>query len=296
MKKILCINYSQSGQLDDILSNFTKNINNASIERIMIKPATVFDFPWKTNKFYDIMPETVLEESIHLEDLEFKENQYDLIILGYQPWFLSPSLPTSSLLQLEKFKSIVKNTPVITVIGARNMWLNAHTSVVNRIQSAGGKMIGNIALVDKSPNLLSAVSIVHWMLTGKKERKWGIFPKPGISDEDILDTQKYGSLVDQWLNDNQFKFQQEAVQRGAISIKTTILFIEGRAKKIFNIWAKTIKNKESKGGNRALWISIFRFYLNFALFIVAPIVLYSIQTIYTKIHSKEENPLYIFRN
>lgn len=274
MKNILCINYSQSGQLDDILTNFLLGIENVNIDRIKIEAKNKFAFPWKTNNFYDAMPETVLEESIPLEEITFQEKKYDLIILGYQPWFLSPSLPTTSLLNNDKFRAFVNDTPVMTIIGARNMWLNAHEAVVKQIQSAGGKMIGNIALVDKSPNLASAVSIVHWMLTGKKEKKWGIFPKPGVSDQDILEVSKFSKPLNDWINNNgDYPFQKNAVDIGAIEINTNILFIEGRAKKIFTIWAKAIKKKEKAGGNRKFWISFFRFYLNFALFIVAPIVL-----------------------
>ena len=30
---------------------------------------------------------------------KIKAVKYDLVILGYQPWFLSPSIPTTSLLE-----------------------------------------------------------------------------------------------------------------------------------------------------------------------------------------------------
>lgn len=204
MKKILCINYSQSGQLDEILDNFTAPIDGVKLERIKVLPKNPFAFPWQTNNFYGGMPETVLEEAIEIEPIKFKEEKYDLIILGYQPWFLSPSMPTTALLKNHYFLQRVKNTPVITVIGARNMWLNAQSSVVSHIGAAGGKMVGNIALVDRAPNHLSAVSIAHWMMTGKKTRKWGIFPIPGISVKDIEGCSTFGTLVQNALVNDDF--------------------------------------------------------------------------------------------
>lgn len=273
MKKILCINYSQSGQLDDILTNVLKPLENIELERVKIEPAEAYPFPWKTDNFYDKMPETVLEEPMELKPFELKEDKYDLIILGYQPWFLSPSLPATSLLKHPSFKNKLKDTPVITVVGARNMWLNAHESVVKLVQEGGGHMVGHIALVDRAPNQLSAVSIVHWMMTGKKTRKWGIFPLPGVSDEDIHGSSKFGKVINDHIENSSFDhLQKDLMKIGAVEIKTTILFIEGRAKKIFNIWAGIIKKKEAQGKNRAFWIRFFRFYLNFALFIVAPIL------------------------
>ncbi|MBL1280460.1 MAG: hypothetical protein COA33_009320 [Fluviicola sp.] len=273
--KILSINYSQSGQLDDILSNFLSSIKNCEIDRIKIEAQQSFAFPWKVDGFYNIMPETVLEEAISLKEIHFKEEKYDLIILGYQPWFLSPSMPTSSLLQLESFKKRVNGTKVMTVIGARNMWLNSQTSVVKHIHDAGGEMIANLALTDRAPNQLSAVSIVHWMMTGKKTKKWGVFPLPGISDEDIKGASFFGAILNESIQKNDFKdLQKQIIEKKGTKINVNILFIENKAKKIFNIWAKLIKKKEAQGKKRSFWISFFRYYLNFALFFVAPILLF----------------------
>jgi len=112
------------------------------------------------------------------------------------------------------------------------------------------------------------------MMTGKKTRKWGVFPKPGVSDADILGAEKYGVLVQKALQQNDYgSLQEKVIDQGGLRIKTSILFIEERAKKIFNVWAKLIKKKESQGKNRSFWIRFFRFYLNFALFVVAPILL-----------------------
>ena len=272
--KILAINYSQSGQLDNIMSNFLSPIENCDIDRIHLQPEKSFAFPWPTDNFYDIMPETVLEEAIPLKKVTFKEEKYDLIILGYQPWFLSPSMPTAALLQLKGFTSRLNNTKVITVIGARNMWLNSQTSVVEQITNAGGEMVGNLALVDRSPNHLSAISIAHWMMTGKKTKKWGIFPLPGVSDEDINGAKNFGKVLNQSIQKKDFTdWQEQIVAQKGTRINVNILFIEGKAKKIFNIWAGIIKKKEKQGKNRSFWISFFRFYLNFALFFVAPILL-----------------------
>lgn len=275
MKKILCINYSQSGQLHDILENLISPLENVEVDRVKITIKDRFQFPWQVNNFYDAMPETVLEEPIDLEPFSFKEEKYDLIILGYQPWFLSPSMPTSTLLQNKEFLNRVNNTPVLTVIGARNMWLNSQISVTKHITEAGGKMVGNIALVDRAPNHASAVSIAHWMMTGEKTRKWGIFPLPGVSDEEIQGTSNFGIVLNQHISeDNYESLQTELIAKGALNVYANIMFIEAKAKKIFMIWAKLIKKKEAQGKSRKPFLKFFRVYLNVALFGVAPILLF----------------------
>lgn len=48
------------------------------------------------------------------------------------------------------------------------MWLNAFVRVKKLIHATSAKLVGNVALVDKHANLVSFVTIFHWMLHGKK--------------------------------------------------------------------------------------------------------------------------------
>ena len=271
--KILAINYSQSGQLDEIIENYISPLTNATIDRVKFNTTKKFAFPWTVPNFFDTMPECVKEIPCSINEINYQFEKYDLILLGYQPWFLSPSIPTTSLLKDEKFKQLLNGTPIITIIGSRNMWLNSQDSVVKMIEEANGKMIGNLPLIDKSDNILSAASILHWMLTGKKERKWGVFPMPGISDEDIKGASKFGEILNQSIANKTLNlYQEELVKANGLFINTNILFIEGRAKTIFKVWANLILKKEAQGKKRSFWVSFFKYYLVVALFIVSPFV------------------------
>ena len=272
--KILAISYSQTGQLDDILGNILSPLSDLDIDRILIKPKKAYPFPWTASEFFDAMPETVLEEPIELYDIKFKHDFYDLIILGYQPWFLSPSLPISTLLQLAYFKRIVSETPVITIIGSRNMWINSQKSINMHIVGAGGRIIGNIPFIDKNPNLISAITILYWMLKGRKDNMLKIFPKPGVSEDDINGAKKIGLILrNNIFNNTLDDFQNQVISSGYIKISTSILFIESRAKKIFLLWARIIKKQGLNKQKRFLLVYAFIYYLIFALFVVAPIVL-----------------------
>src|ERR1700722_20048831 len=171
-KKILAVYYTQSGQLGEIIDSFTSPLieAGATVEKVQIKPVVDYAFPWTGKRFFSVMPDCVLGVPAELEPILLKEKSYDLIILGYQPWFLSPSIPSNSLLSNEEFMAILKDTPVVTISAARNMWLNAFARVRNMLKDAGAKHVGNIALIDKHPNPISFVTIFYWMLSGKKER------------------------------------------------------------------------------------------------------------------------------
>jgi hypothetical protein len=281
MKQILVISYSQSGQLHEILDYFLepfKKNGGIQIEEVRIHAKTAYVFPWTSPVFFDTMPETVLEEKIELENFEIKEQKYDLIILGYQPWFLSPSLPTTSLLQDSRFLNVLKHTPVVTVIGSRNMWINSQISVVNQVERAGGNMVANIPLIDRHQNHISALTILHWMLTARKEKKWGILPLPGISKEDIEGVRTFGVPVLEALESGNYKgLQARILEQNKIDILPSIILIEKKAKRLFLIWANLVKRKGVNEKKRAFWTQLYKYYLLIALFVVSPIVL----TIYT---------------
>ena len=274
MKKILAINYSQTGQLDEIMNEFVSCMTEFDVDRVKIEMKNKFEFPWTPSSFFNAMPESVNEVPAELSPISYKHKSYDFIILGYQPWFLSPSIPTISLLKSGHFKAILKDTPIVTIIGARNMWLNSQIRVVDLIDKAGGMLVGNLPLIDKSSNLLSAISILHWMLSGKKERKWGLFPLPGVSQQDIKGASYFGYLLTEHILAGRINiFQKTLIKAGAVIINTNILFIESRAKAIFRVWASLILKKEAEGKNRNFWLDFFKYYLLFALFIISPVLL-----------------------
>ena len=296
-KKVLAIYYTQSGQMGQIMDSFTKPLveAGASVEQVLIKPVAEYTFPWTGNRFFAVMPDCVLSVPTELEPIILKEKAYDLIILGYQPWFLSPSIPSNSLLNHPDFRTVLKGTPVITISAGRNMWLNAYDRIRNTLKEAGANLVGNIALVDKHINPVSFVTIFYWMLTGKKERYLNVFPKPGVAEEDISNTRVFGAtIVPHLLASKWDNLQQGLLEQKAVVVKYPLMFIEGKAKIIFAVWARFIAKRK----NKALWLSAFKYYLFVALFLGAPVLL-TLDAIFIKpfstkrIKAKKQNYLQV---
>jgi len=271
-KKVLAIFYSQSGQLGEIIDNFTQPLIEAGIdvEKVRVRLVDEPNFPWTADTFFSVMPDCQLDVPAGLQPFELKEKKYDLVILGYQAWFLSPSIPFNSLMLTEQMKAVVKDTPVITVTGARNMWLSAFVRVKKLLQAAGAKMVGNIALVDTHPNPVSFVTIFHWMLHGKKDSYLNIFPPPGVSDADIKHTKVFGeSVIPYLMNNNWDGLQAELDVNKAVVLNYNLMVIESTASKIFKAWATFI----SKRKNKLPWIRAYKYYLLIAFFVGAPILI-----------------------
>ena len=271
-KKILVIYFSQSGQLGDIIDNFTAPLEKAgnTVEKLRIQPVNPYPFPWTGKSFFAQMPDSVLHVPTPLQPFQPKETAYDLIILGYQAWFLSPGIPVNSVLQHPVMQPLLAGTPVVTITGARNMWISAMEDIKKILKNSGANLSGNIALVDRHHNFISFVTILYWMFTGKKDRYLNLFPTPGVADEDIKHTAVYGNIVQQHLQAGNWSGLQAALlEEKAVVIKYRLMFIESKAKPIFRLWAGFI----SKRKKRTAWLVAFKYYLLIALFIAAPIIL-----------------------
>ena len=271
-KKVLVIYYSQSGQLGDIINKLITPLREAgnTVETVRVQPVKPYPFPWSGKSFFSVMPDCVLTVPAELQTIQLKETAYDLIVFGYQAWFLSPSIPSNSILNHPSFKAVIKNTPVVTITGARNMWISAMEVIRKTFKTLEAKHVGNIVLVDTHANFVSFVTILYWMFTGKKDRYLNIFPKPGVADIDIDRCTTFGTVVEKHLDSGNYDgMQDELLAQKAVVVKYNLMFIESKAKRIFTIWANLIVKRE----NRTPWLVAFKYYLIIALFVAAPIIL-----------------------
>lgn len=275
MKNVLVIHYSQSGQLTEILDAITFPFS--SDEEIKVTHYTIemekeFPFPWNKTAFFDAFPESFLQIPAPIKQPlnAVLEKKYDLIILGYQVWYLSPSIPVNSFLKSSYAKQLFKETPVITVIGARNMWVKAQEKMKILLKDLDANLVGNIALVDRNINHISVVTIVHWMFSGAKSKYLGIFPKPGVSEKEIKEASKFGKVIQFALKNNNFThLQSELLKLEAVEIRPFLVEMDKKANKMFKIWSNFIIKKKK---SREFWLKIFNVYLWVAIWLISPIV------------------------
>jgi len=272
--QILVLYYTQTGQLRQILDSITTDIaDKADIEYAAIEPVKPFPFPWTALQFFDAMPETVAHLPAPVKPLsqELLNKKYDLIIFGYQPWFLNPSQPTTAFLKSE-YAQVFKDMPVITVVGCRNMWLHAQEKVKGYLQSVNAHLVGNIVLSDSNPNLVSLLTVIRWSFKGQKQAS-GMLPAAGVQDNDIYDARRFGNTIYKHYKDNNLiDLQRELLAQGAVRLKPGLVILEQRGIKNFRFWAKFIREKGGPGDlNRAKRVMMFKNLLLVAIFILSPI-------------------------
>lgn len=299
-KKVLVAYYTQTGQIRDILHSIMEPV--AAYEDIEItyeelKPKPPFPFPWTSDEFFQVMPECVKGIPCELEPLSLKgDESFDLIVVGYQPWFLSPSIPIHAFFQNEVANKLISGKPVITVIGSRNMWINAQNKIAEYINALNGKLAGNIVLYDKAANLLSIISIIRWMFKGEKGRYLKIIPPSGVSAEDISNAQKFGTCIAKALMEQRIeKAGLSLIELGAVPIETQLIMLEKRGILFFRLWADFILKKGSFGDRKRLFrVNLFKYYLLAVLYLVSPFasILYALIRPFRTKHIKKQISLY----
>ena len=270
MKRILVVYYTQSGQLKEIIDSVLSPLTEVTIDFLPIDTAEPFPFPWTGETFFGAFPESYLQIPQPLKPFQLAHTDYDLVILGYQVWYLSPSIPFNSFLQSEAGKQLLQGKPVITVSGTRNMWVMAHQKVKKLITDCGARLVGNIALTDRHHNHISVITIVQWLFSGDKNKRYlGVFPKAGVADKDIQGASVYGTLIAPHLQTDDYTgLQQEIVAHGGVHYRRFLLSAEKKGNRLFGIWAKMIYGSKK----RKFLLKCFRIYLYIAIWVLMPIV------------------------
>lgn len=274
MKKILVLYYTQTGQLKDILDNILFQIKEkVAIDYVKIEPEKDFPFPWTSDSFFDAMPESVLQIPIAIKPLpqEIKNKNYDLVIYGYQPWFLSPSIPSNSFLNSDE-AILLKDKPVVTILGCRNMWLHAQETVKEKLKSIGANHVGHIVFQDNHPNLVSLKTTLRWFFKGQKEADAKL-PEAGVAKDDMIEARKYGPILLQHLEENSLESLQEVlIDNNAIYINPALILLEGRGVSQFPQWAQRARDKGLQNGeDRKQVLKKFKRILIISIFVLSPL-------------------------
>lgn len=275
MTRILVLYYSQTGQLTSALESMLKPLaarTDVQIVRQNLEPVEPFPFPWPFFRFLDTFPECVYMDAVPLKPLAFgPEARFDLVILAYQVWFLSPSLPVTAFLK-SPAAGVLKDTPVITFIACRNMWISAQEKVKELLAERGARHIDNVVLIDQGPPWATFVTTPRWLLTGKKAGFWKIFPPAGVSDAEIAAAARFGRALADALP--QVQSAPGPVLTGLRAAKVNPGYVAGEriARRSFLVWGRLLR-AIGPGGHplRRLVLVVYAVFLVAMILTVMPV-------------------------
>lgn len=247
-RRVLVLYFTQSGQLSDVVKSvadpLTRN-DDFEVTFECIKPVEPYPFPWPVFRFFDTFPETVYEDVPPVEPLspELLAAPYDLVILAYQVWFLSPSQPVTAFLQSPEAEKLLRDTPVITLIACRNMWLMAQERMKQHLQRLGARLIDNIVLTDPAHSAMTFFSTPVWVLTGNKGPfLGGLIPRAGVSPEEVTAAKRFGEAVAEQLPLRNRSDNSPMLRGlGAVKINERLIASERIIIRSFRIWGGLLR-------------------------------------------------------
>jgi hypothetical protein len=249
-KRVLVIGYSQTGQLTRIAESILAPLRQAEDVEVRLetlRPSQPYPFPWTFFSFLDAFPESAHLVAPTLEPLTLRgDEDFDLVILPYQVWFLAPSLPVTAFLKHPLAQRVLSGKPVVTVIACRNMWMLAQEKMKQMLSDCGARLIDNVVLTDPSPTLVTLVTTPYWLLTGRK--RLSALPAAGIDDGTVAQSERFGCALLDGLRQNAERRQGPMLHGLRACVADPRLYVSERAgTRSFYLWGKLLR---AAGGPR----------------------------------------------
>ncbi|MDR1063724.1 MAG: dialkylresorcinol condensing enzyme [Azoarcus sp.] len=244
MKNVLVVSYSQSGQLADIVAALTRPLleAGAGIHHEVLRPVPAFPFPWPFLAFFDVFPESVRLDPRPNQPLALASGaEFDLVILAWPVWFLSPAQPVTAFLQSADGKRLLAGKPVVSVVVCRNMWLAAFDTLKTLVAEAGGRLVDHVAFTDRSPSLATFITTPRWMLTGRRDRFLGL-PPAGVDAHQIAGAARFGSALADALARGEEKHGRPMLGGlRAVTVTPHLVLSERAGRRAFRVWSGLIR-------------------------------------------------------
>ncbi|MHB8915688.1 MAG: dialkylresorcinol condensing enzyme [Thiobacillus sp.] len=273
-KNILAIVYSQTGQLSRIAAQILAPLQadphiNVNLETL--RPVHEHPYPWPFFRFLDTFPESAHMVPEQLHPLSFaEESRYDLVLLFYQVWFLAPSRPVVGFLHTSAARRVLAGAPVVTIIGCRNMWMQAHVRMGQLLSRLGARHLDNVVLTDRAPTLATLLTTPLWLLTGRKTPVRGL-PTAGVSENDIQRSIRFGrALRDALAADLEQGDAPLLNGLAAVEAQPQLMVSERAGTRSFYLWGKLLRAVGPPGAWQRK--PLLFFYVIFLLAIIVTVV------------------------
>ena len=264
--------YTQTGQLREVAEALTAPLeaDGWRIRWVDVRPRVAFPFPWSIWQFFEVFPRAVDPDAfVQLVEppggFGAEQDEREVVVLAYQVWYLSPSLPIRSL--VAGHPEAFRNRRVISLIACRNMWYSAAVEVAALLRTAGARRLEVIATTDTRQQATSLVTTLRWLLTGKREPfLW--FARAGVGDAELARVTAIGRSIAERGN----------CPSDAAPIVPTLAVADLFAGRLFRNWGATVRSA-GRFGTAAHAASLVSFVVGLAIGIVAGIPLIGVATL-----------------
>lgn len=260
--------YTQTGQLREVAEAFTAPLeaDGWRIRWVDVQPRFAFPLPWSIRQFFGVFPRAVDPDAlVQLAEppggFGAEQDEEEVVVLAYQVWYLSPSLPIRSLLATHP--EAFRNRRVISLIACRNMWYSAAIEVADLLRTAGARRVEVVAATDTRQQATSLMTTLRWLLTGNREPfLW--FGRAGVGDAELARVTAVGRSI-----------AEQGCPADAAPVVPTLAAADLLAGRLFRKWGVTVRSAE-RFGAAAHIASLVTFVVGLAIGIVAGLPLIAI--------------------
>lgn len=260
--------YTQTGQLREVAEAFTAPLeaDGWRIRWVDVQPRVAFPLPWSIRQFFGVFPRAVDPDAlVQLAEppggFGAEQDEEEVVVLAYQVWYLSPSLPIRSLLATHP--EAFRNRRVISLIACRNMWYSAAIEVADLLRTAGARRVEVVAATDTRQQATSLMTTLRWLLTGNREPfLW--FGRAGVGDAELARVTAVGRSI-----------AEQGCPADAAPVVPTLAAADLLAGRLFRKWGVTVRSAE-RFGAAAHIASLVTFVVGLAIGIVAGLPLIAI--------------------
>ena len=277
-RRVLVVHYSSpSGQLSEVIRNFSSPLaesGDIELHELVLRPRKPYPFPWPILRFFDTFPETIYLDPPEMEPFAPDAGlRYDLVILGYQVWFLSPSGPTVGFLKSPEAQALLKDTPVVTVIACRDMWIMAQERVKEILVACSARLVGNVVLVDEAGSVGSFLATPLWMMTGRRGPRFGgLIPRAGVKPEQIKGCRRFGERIVSALQGRVLLDEDLLRHMGAVKVNAKLIAAEKAGRRSFLAWGALLRALGPQGSRvRQPVVAFYILFLIALIIVVLPL-------------------------
>lgn len=201
-RRVLAIYYSLTGETRAVLDAMAGALRAAGHE-VDLAPVEVVAGPYrvpypKGRFFWEWLLAWLgvrLRVEVHPVALPRPVADYDLILLGHQPWYLDTSIPMASWLESPQAR-LLSGKRVVSVITARTMWERAFRRAAERVEGLGGCIVDSFVLRNLVPMPQNMPLTLHRLFEGRDaDGALGKLGRFGIGASGRRAAERFGRLL-----------------------------------------------------------------------------------------------------
>lgn len=169
---ILALYYSLTGQTELVMKTATQALEAQGhrVELVRLEPEAEWQLPWQKHLFFEhLMKMLLLRRQVIRPNrrLRLARPRYDLVLLGFQPWFLQPSIPVNSFLE-DGDAEVLRNSPVALLLTARDRYIESLGMARHKVERHGGRVVDTLVVLQQGSEPSNIATTVYRLLENRE--------------------------------------------------------------------------------------------------------------------------------